>query len=320
MEDIPKARIFDIQRMSTEDGPGIRTTVFFKGCNLSCLWCHNPESISQKSEVEWLHNKCIGCLSCKAACKHGALKFGDVKIQIDRNACINCLECVRACPANALISKTREWGIDELLHEVIKDRAYFENGNGGVTVSGGEALLQHEFVLALLKKLKSEGVHTAVDTAGAVCWETIQKVTPYADLILYDLKVMDPNRHKEYTGIGNDRILDNLINIADTMRKQGVPKALWIRTPIIPDMTSGEENVSAIGEFIRHHVEDVMDKWELCSFNNLCRDKYERLDREWICRDAQLMTRQDMETVADIAAGSVACKQKVFWSGLTRTE
>ena len=318
MDNMPTARIFDIQRMSTEDGPGVRTTVFLKGCNLSCVWCHNPESISAKSEIEWLKSKCIGCYSCKDVCEKDALRFGDTKIQIDRDVCTSCLACVQVCPANALISKTSEWRLDALLREVIKDRAYFEKGNGGVTLSGGEVLLQHQFALVFLKELKKQGIHTAVDTAGAIHFEVLKKVIPYTDLLLYDLKVMDSDRHKRYTGSGNDRILSNLISLADIIRKQRTPESLWIRTPIIPEMTSDKENIRAIGEFLSEHIGDVIDRWELCSFNNLCIDKYERLGQEWICKDAKLMTKRSMKDLVDIAVESGVCKEKVFWSGSTR--
>lgn len=244
-----KAMVVDIQKMSTEDGPGIRTTVFFKGCSLRCAWCHNPEGISPRIEVQWLENRCIGCWSCTNACSNDALKFEKPGIRIDRNRCKSCLSCVNTCPTGALEAKGRLWDMDSLFREVLKDRAYYEKSGGGVTASGGEALLQSNFIEFFFKKLKDENIHTALDTAGNVDFECIERVLPYTDLVLYDIKMMDPVLHKKFTGSDNERILENLIGIAGYIRKNNRP-SIWIRTPVIPGATDSKEVI----EIGRAHV------------------------------------------------------------------
>jgi len=317
---ISTALILDIQRMSTEDGPGIRTTVFFKGCNLSCAWCHNPESISPKNEVQWIEARCISCGCCRQACKNDALCFFEGGIKIKRNSCKSCLACVGACPANALEARGERWDIEKLVHEVLKDRAYFEKSNGGVTVSGGEALLQQEFLCEFLKRLKTEGIHTALDTAGMVPFGLIYGVIPHVDLLLYDIKLIDPALHRKFTGHGNELILNNILSVTGMVRNNKIPMKLWIRTPVIPGATSEERNIRGIGRYIARNFNDIAEKWELCAFNNLCKEKYRRLDMEWPYKDVRLLSREEMERLAETARESGVRPEIVFWSGITRVE
>lgn len=313
-----EALILDIQRMSTEDGPGLRTTVFFKGCSLKCAWCHNPESIKNKIEVQWVETRCIGCRSCSNICKNGALVLTSGGINIDRTRCKSCLSCVNVCPANALEAKGRYYSLDDLYNEVIKDEVYFKRSGGGVTASGGEALLQPDFLGKLFKRLKDKGIHTILDTAGFVNKESIDEVLPFTDLVLYDIKIFNSEKHKKYTGSGNEKILENLLYIAEYMRKRS-SKGLWIRTPVIPHSTADEENIISIGNFIAENLLDVTERWELCAFNNLCRDKYKRLGIDWLYKDTQLMKKIEMESLKN-AAKTTGAKDIVMWSGATQIE
>lgn len=313
-----KALILNIQRMSTEDGPGIRTTVFFKGCRLACAWCHNPESIAHFKEIQWVETKCIGCKTCIDNCINGALLMSDTGIEIDREKCMRCLKCADACPTLAIEVKGEEWSIDNLVREVIKDRSYFEKSGGGVTVSGGEALLQGEFVCEFLQRLTVLKIHTAVDTCGMCSEDTIRGAMPYTDLVLYDIKLMDSVLHKKFTGHSNERIIKNLLLIAEIMRKNQKPKEIWVRTPIIPGATDVKDNIYKIGNFIKENISDVVTRWDLCAFNNLCRDKYKMLYIEWLFNDTKLVLKEEMEAIAEIASIAAKSKDLVHWSGATR--
>ena len=313
------ATVLDIQRLSTEDGPGVRTTVFFKGCSLACKWCHNPESLVMKKQLQWISvGRCIGCRSCLKACKTGALSFESEGLRIDREKCVACGACVNACPTNALEMEGHDWQLDDLVYEVAKDIAYFGK-DGGVTISGGESLLQNSFVTAFLAKLKEKGIGTAIDTAGCVPNEFIDRVLPYTDIILYDLKLIDTKEHKLHTGQDNEITLDNVKYVADYIRANGYPN-MWIRTPIIPGATNTKYNIRGIGRFIADNIEDCIQKWELCAFNNLCRDKYDRLDMDWDYKDSSLLTRTEMEEIYEEAKSSGVNPGIVEWSGSTKLE
>ena len=281
--------ILDIQKLSTEDGPGIRTTAFFKGCNLNCAWCHNPESIPAKSQAIWVKARCIGCGCCVKACPSGELRFGEGGAAVDRDKCTNCLTCAEACPTGAMERKGTMYTAEALAAELLKDRAYFEKSGGGVTASGGEPLLQAAFVRELFQKLRGAGVHTALDTAANVPWETMASVLEFSDMLLLDLKLADEEQHKRYTGVGNARILENAEKAAQYALEHGI--AVWVRTPVIPGATDNAEKIAAIGRFISERMVGAVKRWELCAFNNLCRDKYERLGQTWAYRDAPLMRR-----------------------------
>ena len=273
-----KGVILNLQRMSTEDGPGIRTTVFFKGCTLACEWCHNPESISFSKEHEWFDNQCIRCKSCIKICPNDAVSFTDEKLNIDYGLCETCMECAKVCPANALEAKGNDWEADQLYNELIKDKAYFGN-EGGVTLSGGEVLAQADFAYKVLSKLRENNIHTAVDTCGHISFENIEKVFEVTSLFLYDLKLHDNVLHKKYTGIGNELILENFNKLIKKVR-QATDTKLWVRTPLIPDITDTETNIIGLAEIIKNNAESI-ERWELLAFNNLCESKYERLKKQW---------------------------------------
>lgn len=317
---MPKARILEIQRMSTEDGPGIRTTVFFKGCSLRCAWCHNPESILPKPQVQWIGSRCIGCRTCIEACRSGALSLEEDGMKIDRSRCIGCGTCAEECPSTAMEILGKEWTLDDLIHEVIKDRAYFEKSKGGVTVSGGEPGMQAQFAANFLKSLRERGLHTALDTCGLCSREALDLLLPYSSMVLYDLKEIDPEKHKKFTGETNEKIFRNLLYVAEYMKSHLYPSTLWIRTPVIPGLTAEAENISGIGRFIAENLDGIVTRWELCAFNNLCRDKYIRLGLDWILKDSLLLKKDFMETLAGAARSSGVDPGIVFWSGSTRLE
>jgi pyruvate formate lyase activating enzyme len=296
--------ILRVQRMSTEDGPGIRSTVFFKGCPLACLWCHNPESISPRVQIHWEKIRCIGCHSCSGVCTKGALTAGDCGIVIDRSVCDSCGACVEACPSAALDAYGEMNNPPDLVHEVLKDKAYFQSSGGGVTLSGGEPTMQPTFARELLSLIRKEGVPTALDTSGQCSWETLASLAADTDLVLYDLKEIDPDRHKIFTGQSNDRILQNIIALARLVREHGRPRELWIRTPLIPGYTATPENIRGIGAFIQKHLEGEVRRWELCTFNNLCIHKYESLEITWGLARTPLLSADEAQYLATLARES----------------
>jgi len=317
-----KGLVLNIQRMSTEDGPGIRTTVFFKGCPLTCPWCHNPESMKTGKEIEWIQVKCIGCRTCVNICRQNALQMTDDGIQINREKCTLDLLCMDACPGVALEVKGIEWGVEDLFRELIKDKAYFSKNSGGITLSGGEVLLQAEFAAAILHRLKQEGIHTAIDTCGCVTPKVIDLIFDDTDLFLYDIKIFDDAKHREIIGQSNRLILENLQHIAAKIREnkdnENPAKAIWIRTPIIPGSTDSADNIQGIARFIKENMEDEITRWELCAFNNLCSEKYRRLDREWKYRDARLIEKEHMEMLRNTAVSEGIDPQKIIWTGAAR--
>ncbi|MHA1489907.1 MAG: glycyl-radical enzyme activating protein [Promethearchaeota archaeon] len=306
--------IFEIQKMSTEDGPGIRTTVFLKQCPLKCVWCHNPESILKNPQLQWLKHKCIGCFTCLDTCKQEALSFDKQGLHINRERCISCGECVEECPSTALTMLGKWWELEDVLYEVEKDKVYYTKSGGGITISGGEPTQQPDFVLKFLKKCKEKGISTALDTCGYASKKIYEQLLPHIDLVLLDIKEIDSKKHEEFTSVPNERILENATWLADYMHKNN--KKLWIRTPIIPNFTATEENIRGIGEFLVNKLNNMQDRWDLLSFNNLCAAKYERLGLDWILKDEPLMTKEEMEHLFEIAKTTGA--KNVFWSGLTK--
>ena len=254
-----QGNLFDIQRFSIHDGPGIRTTVFFKGCNLHCAWCHNPESQSSVPQMMFYKNKCIGCGKCKEKCPNELEK------------CELCGKCTIYCPHDARDICGKEYTVDEVLREILKDKKFYENSGGGVTFSGGECMLQIEFLTELLKSCKENGIHTAVDTAGHVSFETFEKIIPYTDLFLYDVKCFDSEKHKKYTGVPNELILDNLKKLLTT------DTAVWVRIPIIPTVNDTAEEMKKIKEYILSCGKPK--KVELLPYHSLGEHKYEALGK-----------------------------------------
>jgi len=311
-------RILHLQRLSTEDGPGIRTTVFFKGCPLRCTWCHNPESLSTKPQTQWFAIRCLGCDTCLSVCPNHCLTRTDAGLSIDRAQCQGCGNCAEACPAGAIELLGKTVSVDELLVELRKDRAYYDKSGGGVTLSGGEPTLQADFTEALLRGLKAEGIASALDTCGLCPSDTLDRLLPFTDLVLYDLKLYDADLHRQFTGGSNRQILDNLLHLRDLQHSQPWPFQLWIRTPLIPGTTATIENLTALGHFLSDQLNGSVERWELCAFNNLCRDQYTRLGLEWAYARTPLMTVPELFGYEQIAKTASNHPEIVLATGATR--
>ncbi len=311
-------RILHTQRLSTEDGPGIRTTVFFKGCPLRCAWCHNPESLSGRSETQWFSTRCLGCETCVAACPNGCLSMTADGLRLDRERCQACGTCAEACPSGALEMLGCEVTDLELLDELVRDRAYYEKSGGGVTLSGGEPTSQPDFAEALLMGLKERGIATALDTCGLTTIRTLERLLPYTDLVLFDLKLCDPALHREFTGQSNEHILENLTYLREWARTSGQHDCLWIRTPLIPGATTAPENLAGIGQYLAANLDGAVARWELCAFNNLCRDQYTRLGLEWKYARTPLMTAEELAGCAAAARSSGFPAGRIHATGATR--
>lgn len=262
--------LFDIQRFCIHDGPGIRTTVFFKGCNLRCFWCHNPESYSPKPELSFFPDKCIGCGRCLSACVHGCNTADEAGgHSLDRSRCDCCGACAHVCQAGALVMNGKPYTISEIMNIVAADTPFYKRSGGGMTCSGGEPLLQSKFVMRLMRTAKAAGLHTALDTAGNVGYEAFERILPYADLILYDLKCMDSDIHQRVTGVKNQLILENLKRILS----EQVP--VWIRIPVIPGVNDNPINMRETARFLKKAPN--VQRLELLPYHSLGAGKYESL-------------------------------------------
>jgi pyruvate formate lyase activating enzyme len=311
-------RILHLQRLSTEDGPGIRTTVFFKGCPLHCAWCHNPESISIQPQTQWFAVRCIGCQTCVETCPNGCLSMTPDGLQIDRARCEACGKCVEACPTGARELLGRSVTVEQVLAELLKDRAFYEKSGGGVTLSGGEPTFQVAFAEALLRSLKEQGISTALDTCGLCTRDTLERLLPYTDFVLFDLKVLDPVAHRQLTGASNQQILENLDYLREALPGRYPATALWIRTPLIPGATNADANLTAIGRHLAGCLDGTLARWELCAFNNLCRDQYTRLGLQWAYAGTPLMTPAELAHCEIIAKASSLPPELVLATGATR--
>ncbi len=278
------AQIFNIQHFSTEDGPGVRTTVFFQGCPLRCAWCANPES--QRAVPQLAHRAavCVKCGCCIRSCPRGALSVREGKIAIDRGLCAVCGACVEACPSHAMFFYGERKSLDAVWDEVLRDRGFYETSGGGVTCSGGECMLQPDFVGELFRRCREEGIHTALDTCGAFPPEYIGRVLPFTDLVLYDLKTVDSEAHRRFTGQGNEQILDNLKRILE------YPAEVWIRIPVIPGWNDGDADLRAAAEFIRGL--DPAKHVDLLPYHRFGVGKYEMLDLPYLPGDLAAPTAE----------------------------
>ncbi len=308
----PTALIFDFHRGTTHDGPGMRTTAFFKGCPLHCAWCHNPESIAPHAQLQWSPRPCIGCGTCINTCPQKALSLSSQGISIAHNLCQHCFACVEECPTGALEQLGKTWTMNTLCKEVCKDKMFFDSFEGGITISGGEPMMQTQAVATLLAMIKGQKIHTALDTCGVATQQQYAQVFPLVDTFLYDLKLFDSELHRQFTGSGNERILDNFQWLSSQIASHP-EKQLWVRTPLIPGATDTAENLHALGAYLAQHP--AVSRWELCAFNNVCRDKYEKLGLSWTYADTPLLADCHAKSCLSIAQQYVG--SRAVLSGLT---
>jgi pyruvate formate lyase activating enzyme len=270
--------------------------------------------------VVWHGPKCIRSRECDGACPEDAILRSGDEIEIDRDRCTICGDCVDRCPSGALEQWGTRWSLDDLVAEVAKDRSYFETSGGGVTVSGGDPALYTPFVAAFLERCRALALHTALDTCGMCSESNLRTLASRADLVLYDLKEIDPERHAGFTGQSNQRILANLAGLAELMRESQRPAELWIRTPLIPGATLSEENIRGLGAFIAREVGDVVSRWELCAFNNLAADKYRRLGLRWEFEGVELLREAELRHFEELGRESGVDPDIVIATGRTRLE
>lgn len=268
--------IFNIQKFSTHDGDGVRTTIFFKGCPLRCMWCHNPESQHYYKELIFHQHKCTACGRCVAKCKQGANSIVDGKIVFDRSKCTACGVCTDWCITEARELAGKEYTVDALVKEAMKDKIFYEQSGGGVTLSGGEVMAsQHmDYVEEVCRRLHENGVSVFIDTSGYTDYENLKRILPYVDVFLYDIKVMDPEDHKKYIGVDNALILDNLKKLSD----EGA--GLYIRLPIIQQVNATDEHIESVIHFLKEnniHARQV----NLLPYHDIGKGKYASLDMEY---------------------------------------
>jgi pyruvate formate lyase activating enzyme len=282
--------IFDIQRYSVQDGPGIRTTVFFKGCPLTCLWCSNPESQSFKPQLMYFEPRCKHCYQCIEVCPSKAIsKDADGNLVHDRRNCQACGTCVEECLAEARSITGKEMSVEEVYRIIEKDVGYYRN-SGGVTFSGGEPTRQPEFLLQLLTKCREMGLHTCLDTCGFTAWDILQEVIKHVDLVFMDNKHMDTEIHKKLTGVGNELILENTRKIAS----QGIP--VVIRVPLIPGLNDTDENISQLGQFMK---DCGLPRVDLLPYHRFSLGKHKALGLDYPLGDLESPNEDEVRRVAD---------------------
>jgi pyruvate formate lyase activating enzyme len=276
----PTGIVWDIRKYTLHDGPGIRTTVFLKGCPLACQWCCNPESHASEPEIAWTAERCLACGRCGTACARDAIAVDrSGRRHIDRSRCDVCGACADECPGQAMTVIGREMTVEDVLHDVGQDAVFYRRSGGGLTLSGGEPLAQAPFAAELLRRYKGDyvGFHATIETCGEAEWPAFALVVPYADLFLYDIKHMDTVEHRRVTGVGNERILENAASLAAV----GVP--LVVRLPLVPGVNDGEKNLRRTADFARSVLR--VDRLDLLPYHRLGTPKYARLGRRYAMGD-----------------------------------
>jgi len=271
-----RGKVFDIKKFAIHDGPGIRSTLFLKGCPLKCIWCHNPEGIEDRINLWYFERKCIQCDSCLSVCPNQALTKGtegEPYIKIDHEKCDVSGACVKACPTTALTFDSSEMDVDEAVEKLLQDQIFYNQSGGGITISGGDPLYQYKYSLEVLKKCKEQGVHTAIETCMYAKKEILQSFIGSVDLFIVDLKLFNDSEHRKYTGTGNELILSNFKMLVES------DQDILVRIPLIPRITTGDENIRSIGRFVRDVSRET--EIEFINFNPLAENKYRLMGREY---------------------------------------
>lgn len=286
--------ITNIQKFSIHDGDGIRTSVFFKGCPLKCVWCHNPETQEYGREMQFDSEKCTGCGTCVRVCPSQALSMKDGKPVLDRTLCTLCGKCENFCPAGLREIIGREYTAKELVKELLKDQMFYEESGGGVTLSGGEVMaMDTDYIVSVAKELKRQDINLTIDTCGYVPYEKFQALLPYVDTFLYDVKVMDPEIHKQYIGVDNKLILENLVRLsADGAR-------IYIRIPTIQEVNGNAENMKETIAFLKEH--DIHPpQINLLPYHDTGSGKYQKLDMEYMGKNLHAPDKAKMEELKQL--------------------
>ncbi|MEW6226981.1 MAG: glycyl-radical enzyme activating protein [Bacillota bacterium] len=285
--------IFDVKKYSIHDGPGIRTTVFFKGCPLNCVWCHNPEGQAKTPEVMFWPNRCRGCLACVRSCPRGAIVERGGALETTRDKCNLCGTCAAVCHYEGRVIVGRRATVGEVMDEIEKDVVFYDDSGGGVTFSGGEPLMQPEFLDGLLELCKQREVHTAVDTCGLASAETFLCISPKVDLFLYDLKTIDSEKHRKLTGQPNEVILENLRLLSANHSN------VVVRFPLIPGLNDDDETIDGLGKFVSSLGRGCSRRIDILPYHRIGADKYTRLGRTYALAQMSVPTAELVDSVAE---------------------
>jgi len=295
-----KGIVFNIQRFTIHDGPGLRTELFLKGCPLRCEWCSNPESQVPHIQLGVYKTRCISkkkCGMCLDVCPEQALIFYRGKLTaIDRDKCTRCMACYDECPSDAIKQWGKEMSVEECMKEILRDRGYYERSGGGVTVSGGEPLVQSDFVAELFQACKAEGIQTCLESTFHMPWSEVEKVLPWTDIVISDIKHMDTEIHKRYTGVGNELVLENLKKIVE------LDKEFILRIPVIPNVNDDMDNMAATADFILGELGGKVRTLQLLSFMRLGEEKYTSLGMPYKMEGVKMNRRSFQKHVGEIAA------------------
>ena len=288
---MPTGNIFNIQKYSIHDGPGIRTTVFFKGCPLNCWWCHNPESQSPSPELIFWKDRCINCNTCLTACPSDAISIEDGIMFTDKRKCSLCGECAKKCPTEAREIIGRKATACEVMKEIEKDIIFYQESGGGVTFSGGEPLMQQEFLEEILHCCQKKEIHTTLDTSGYCAWPFLDRIREMIDLFLFDVKIMNDEAHKKYTGVSNQIILENLKKLA------GENENIIVRIPIIPGINDDAQNIKDIGKFLASISIKCI---ELLSYHNIASEKYARIGKNYALENTRVPAKEKLSKISNL--------------------